>query len=198
MSKILDTLELVRRELDEYFHNAEPRVDDWVRLSNLVEPDGAPFAGANDCVVLFLYNITHETAISTFRPTKPVSDHVYDRVTPPLYVNLHLLCFANFHGKGYDAALAAISGVLSYFQQNPIFDHQNQPDLDPSIEKLSFQMENLGPHELNQLMSLAGVKYLPSVVYKLRMIPFASDDPKAEVPAVTGLKAPGEVEEPGG
>lgn len=191
MSKILDTLELVRRELNAFFQNASPRSDDWVRLCNLVDADGAPFVGARDALVLFLYNITHETTIGTFRPNVPSSQQMYDRVTPPLYVNLHLLCFANFQGKSYDGGLAAISTTLSFFQQNPTFDHQSRPDLDPSIEKLTFQMENLGPNDLHQVMSLAGVKYLPSVLFKVRMVPFTSEVPKAEVPAARGYRASG-------
>lgn len=196
MSKILDTLELIRGELNAYFHNADPRDDDWVILSNLTEPDGRPYHGAQDRVVMFLANITHETSISTFRPTRRTSDETYAVVTPPLYVNLHLLCVANFFGTRYPAGLAAISGTISFFQQNPYFDHHTLPDLDPSIEKLTFEMVNLGPHELHQLMGLAGVRYLPSVYYKLRMIPFDSDAMKSQVPAVTGLRAPGEIEDP--
>lgn len=193
MSKILTTLELVRRQLDTYFKNADPRADDWVVLSNLVDADGRAYEGARDRVVLFLANITHETTISTFQRTVPANADTYAATTPPIYVDLHLMFYANFSERNYPVGLAMISGTISFFQQNPWFNHQNLPDLDPTIDKLLFQMSNLGPYELNQLMGIAGVKYLPSVFYKVRMIPFAGDVMKSEVPAVTGLRAPGDV-----
>ena len=97
-----------------------------------------------------------------------------------------LLCAIDFHLKGIE-----LDDEFGRY-----FNHQNLPDLDPSIEQLTFEIVNLGPHELAQVMALAGVKYLPSVLYKVRMIPFASDAMKAEVPAVTSTKAPGDVDDP--
>ena len=157
MSKLLHTLELIRGQLDTYFQNADPRQEEWVVLANLVDPSGQPNSGANDRVVLFLAGITRETTVSTYQRTVPVADQTYAVVTPPLYVDLHLLVYANFYDRKYPVGLAMISGVLSFFQQYPYFNHQNLPDLDPSIEQLTFEIVNLGPHELAQVMALAGL-----------------------------------------
>ncbi|MEA3066482.1 MAG: hypothetical protein QOJ27_2943 [Sphingomonadales bacterium] len=81
---------------------------------------------------------------------------------------------ANFSAKNYPEGLEAISLVISFFQQNPCFTQSNAPDLGPEIDKITMEMSNLDASELNHVMGMLGTKYLPSVFYKLRMLPFAS------------------------
>jgi hypothetical protein len=87
-----------------------------------------------------------------------------------------------------------ISQTISFFQQNPWFTHDNVPGLDPVIDKLTFEMTNLDLVDLSYLISMTGTKYLPSVYYKVRLLPFQSGAMQAEVPAAKGVEAPSEVE----
>ena len=57
------------------------------------------------------------------------------------------------------------------------------------IDKLTMEITNIDLLEINYLMGTLGTKYLPSVFYKLRMIPFANDAMQAEVPAARGADA---------
>src|SRR5436853_173538 len=116
---------------------------------------------------MFLANIQHETAISTYNSTVPAkSGGGYVVVTPPLYIDLFVLFYANFLNNNYREGLGIISRTISFFQQNPWFTHANLPDLDPIIDKLTLEMTNLDVTDLNYLMGLMGTKYLPSVYYK--------------------------------
>lgn len=81
---------------------------------------------------------------------------------------------ANFAEKSYPDGLAALSRLISYFQQTPVLTPQNAPELSPEIDKLTLDFENLTPVDVNYVMSMLGTRYLPSAFYKLRMIPFAS------------------------
>jgi hypothetical protein len=81
---------------------------------------------------------------------------------------------ANFSGRNYSDGLAAISRLIAYFQQMPWFNQANAPDLDPEIDKITMEFANLTPSEVNYVVGMLGVNYLPSVFYKLRMLPFAS------------------------
>jgi hypothetical protein len=102
---------------------------------------------------------------------------------------------ANFSAKNYSDGLAAISYVISFFQQNPWFNQANAPDLGPEIDKISMEMANLDPVDINYVMSTLGTKYMPSVFYKLRLLPFASTAMSARTyPAAGG----GISETPGG
>jgi len=197
MAVIGTTLELVRMKLNEFFRNADPKEEDWVILSNVVDYAGSAYEEAKDKVVMFLANIQHETAISTYNSTVPAKNgEGYVVVTPPLYVDLFVLFYANFYDKNYREGLGMISRTISFFQQNPWFTHANLPDLDPIIDKLTFEMTNLDVTDLNYLMALIGTKYLPSAYYKVRMIPFRSDAMQAETPALKGVKTPGEPADP--
>lgn len=195
MSEIRGTLEQVSKRLNEFIRNAIPRPEDWVILSNIVEQDGLPYEEAKDKIVMFLANVQRESTISTANPNVPIAGDRYARVSPPIYIDLFVLFYANFSGKSYAEGLSAIAMTIRFFQQNLWFTHENLPGLDPRIDKLTFEMTNLDPVDLSHLMGLAGAKYLPSVYYKVRMIPFVSDAIQSETPAVQGLQAPGEVKE---
>ena len=44
--------------------------------------------------------------------------------------------------------------------------------MDPRIGKLIFELESLGADKLNNIWTTLGAKYMPSVVYKVRMLTF--------------------------
>ena len=98
-----------------------------------------------------------------------------------------VMLFANFYGNTYTTGLAALSQTIVFFQQTPVFTHSILPELDHNVDRLTFELVNLDLAQLNSLMTLAGTKYLPSVVYKVRTLPFLSRQIQAVVPAASGL-----------
>jgi Pvc16 N-terminal domain len=192
MSTILTTLELIRQKLNEFFKNADPRNEDWVILSNIVDQEGNANEQAKDKVVMFLANIKYETIISTYSATTPAKNNQYALITPTLYIDLFVLFFANFNDKNYPEGLGVISRTISFFQQNPWFTRDNLPGLDSEIDKLTFEMVNLEMTDLNYLMGMIGAKYLPSVFYKVRVIPFRSAAMSGQVSPVHGVEPDGE------
>lgn len=190
MDAIKTVLELIQKDLNAFFQRADQKEEEWVILSNVVDHEGRPFESAKDKVVMFLANITHETTMSTYNPTARVKGGGYVAIQPPLYIDLFVLFFANFYDKNYCEGLKMISRTISFFQQNPVFTRSAMPDLDPGVDKLTMELTNLDLLEVNYLMGMLGVKYLPSAYYKLRMIPFASDAMQAEVPAARGAGTP--------
>jgi hypothetical protein len=193
MGAIFTTLELIRQKINESFKNAHPRTDDWVVLSNIVDHEGRPYEEAKQKIVMLLANIQNEAMISTYSRTVPTGADHFVAIAPPLYVDLYVLFFANFENKNYRDGLEMISETISFFQQNPWFTPDNLPGLDPEIKKLAFEFSNLEMTDLNYLMGMLGAKYLPSVYYKVRLIPFQSGAMKELVPGVRGVDAPGEL-----
>lgn len=196
MNLIQPTLELIRQRLNSYFQAADPIGGEWVTVSNLVDQEGRAFESAKNKVVIFLANIQHDTTISTRRVAAPLNADRFAVVPQPIYINLFLLFYANFSESNYPQGLGMISRTIQFFQANPYFDHQNLPGLPTPIDKLAFEFANLDPMGLNYLMGLAGVKYLPSVYYKVRMLPFQSDTIQAQVSPAHGYRTPEEPTDP--
>jgi hypothetical protein len=67
-----------------------------------------------------------------------------------------------------------LSRLIGFFQQTPYFSPVNAPALEPEINKLTLDFENLSAVDVNYVMAMLGTRYLPSAFYKLRMLPFAS------------------------
>lgn len=191
MSLIHHSLKLVKQRMNETFSNRYPRSEEWVILSNIVDPDGNLFEDTRNKVVMVLANIQHETIISTYNRTAPNRNDTYSVVTPPLYIDLFVLFYANFFDRNYGEGLTMISETISFFQQYPVFTQDTLPGLDPVIDKLRFEMVNLAVSDLNYLMGMMSAKYLPSVYFKVRLLPFQSDAIRGEVPAVQGLETSG-------
>jgi len=150
--------------------------EDIVEISNILEQDGNVVSNVSNKLVLFLVNI--EKDVVSFRQQHG-STAGSDRTAtsyPPLYLNLFVMVAGHFSGGNYPEALKFISNTISFFQSHPVFDHQNSPDLDGKIEKLIMDIENLNMQDLSNLWGVLGGKYLPSILYKVRMVVFDSGD----------------------
>jgi hypothetical protein len=163
-NKIQTTLEKVRNALDGALQRAMPREDSWVALTSFVNDNGEANVEARDKIVMFVANIQRETT--------EFHNHHADTAPPPLYVDLSVMLVANFGPDNYAEGLGAISRTISYFQQHPVFDQANLPGLDPAVGRLTFELSNMTIPEVNDLITLAGIRYHPLVLYKVRMIPF--------------------------
>ena len=130
-----------------------------------------------EALSLILVNIEEE---QTFR-----SGAAYERrgngqlsvnsTTPPyLYLNLYILVAANF--SDYSQSLKLLSLIVSYFHSYRLFDRQNFPTLSSGIEKLTLELVSLPFAEQRDIWNLLGNPYLPSVLYKVRMIAFENLD----------------------
>lgn len=194
MSDIRQTLEAVRVRMNEFIRAAEPRTEDWVVLSNLVDPDGKAVESTRGKLVMFLAGIQKESMVSTYNGAVPSGDG-FAIVPPPLYVDLYVLLLANFYDANYADGLGMISLAISFFQQYPSFTPATLPDLPPDVDRLSWEMTNLDPLNLSYLMGIAGVKYLPSAYYKVRLLPFQSGAMLTLAPGVKGAQAPGSAPE---
>lgn len=179
-NKIQTTLENIRSALDDALQRAMPRDDDWVALTSFVDDNGKANADAREKIVMFVANIQRETT--------QFHDNKLKVAPPPLYVDLSVMLVANFGPDSYAEGLGAISRTISFFQQHPVFDQANMPSLDPAVGRLTFELSNLSIPEVNDLITLAGIRYHPLVLYKVRMIPFDGSEPDlAQPPPISTL-----------
>ncbi len=155
--------------------------EDIVVISNLLEQDGTIVADVNNKVVISLVNLEKETTPLRQSATSSALQNRAVVNAPPLYFNIYLLVSACFSGSNYPEALKFISSTISYFQGQPSFDHLNTPDLDRGIDRLVLDIENMNFQELSNLWGIMSGRYLPSILYKVRMVTFDSDSVKQRV-----------------
>ena len=170
-------------QLNEFLTRGLGLAEDIVVASNLLDQDGSTPPGIANKLVLFLTNIEKDST--------PGSSSVgqsgalwASRRHPPVHLNLYVMVAANFGGSNYPEALKMISAAILFFQKHPVFDRQSSPGLDRRIEKLILDIENLGRQEQANLWGILSGKYLPSVLYKVRMVTFDSQDIQALEPTV--------------
>jgi hypothetical protein len=169
-------------QLNQFLKQTHDPLEDIVLVSNLFGHDGNAVLNTNNKLIMFLANLEKDTV-----PYRHHQGHAGDRSvisSRAIYLNLYVMVAANFSGGNYSEALKFISSTISFFQRFPVFDHDVTPDLDSRIEKLMLEIENLKINELSNLWTLLGGKYLPSVLYKVRMVAFDAGDVIGQVPNI--------------
>lgn len=125
-----------------------------------------------DRVIASVVNIEQEESLRNipFRRsiTQPNGLPVGVERQPEIYLNIYLLFGSN--KSEYGIALQRIAQVIAFFQRQHVFTPADTPALGAlNINKLVFDLYSTGFDELNQLWSVMGGKYIPSVVYKMRL-----------------------------
>ena len=144
--------------------------EDVVVVSNVLEQDGTVSTHVNNKIVLSLVNIEKDSAAMA-RQGSPASSALRAVVTnPPIHFNLYLMFASYFSGSNYQEGLKFISQAISYFQGQSVFDQQNSPGLDRNISKLVMDIYNLDITDLSNLWGVLSGRYLPSILYKVRMV----------------------------
>lgn len=156
--------------------------EDVVALSNIVEQDGNVATNVTNKLVVFLVNIEKDSTPGNLPKRETTQSDKAVMGYPPVHLNLYLMFAAHFSGNNYSEALKFLSHTISFFQRNPVFDHQNTPDLDNRIAQLTLDIENLNIKDLSSMWTILSGKYLPSILYKVRMLTFAADDIKVQIP----------------
>mgnify|MGYP001827120649 CR=1 FL=1 len=157
---------------NQYLMRSYDLHEDVVVVSNILEQDGTVAAHVDNKIVVSLVNIEKDSHPLS-QPNISASTTSRIPVTNlPIHFNLYLMFASYFSGSNYPAGLKFLSNTISYFQGQSVFDHQNSPDLDRNIDKLVLDIQNLSLDDLSNLWGILSGKYLPSVLYKVRMVSF--------------------------
>ncbi len=141
--------------------DAEASIESARRLNEAQNTEGA---------YITLINVEEETALRNLPHVERVAGETRRR-EPPAHLNLYLL-FA-FEFQTYAASLLRLSQTIEMFQSKRSFSQMNERPGNPfpaNLERLNFELYNLNFEALNNLWSVMGGAYFPSVVYKMRII----------------------------
>lgn len=179
---ISDALDFVRRELRAHLGVADPEVivDSPRTLVDQDTPRGARISVVN----------VHEEPNFRNQVNAERRGNVAQFGEPAAHLNADLLLAFEF--QDYATSLHNLSKTIEHFQRKPLFtpSTQSEPDSEPfptTIEKLAFEMLNLNFEELNHLWGAIGAAYVPSVVYRVRLVK-AQADAAAVTPELTTIQ----------
>ena len=131
---------------------------------------------------LSLINIEEERFFKDQTTSIVNREGVTEQRNPEVKLNLYVLISANFQDKkdpdptdDYVEGLKQLSYVISFFQSKNVFTPDNSPamtGIDPELRKLVVELYSYSFEQLYNFWSVVGAKYLPSVLYRIRMIRF--------------------------
>jgi Pvc16 N-terminal domain len=182
---ISKVMTLLSNDLSQFLKNRFNLNEDPVILANITGIDGSVAIDGENKIVLTLVNIEQETALPNTLNTHPGSGSTTIATAPSIFVNLYILASAFFKNSNYNESLKLLSATISFFQQKPVFNHQNTPSLGITLGRFTIEMYNMGITAQSNLWSQLGGKYLPSVLYKLRMLTFNENYPVEIIDNVT-------------
>ena len=175
-------LSFLTNELNEYLkiRTGSPTVDRVFLTS--VATEGGGVVIPDKSVGVSLINIEEDRVYKDQKSTAINSFGNVERLNPEIKLNLYVLISANFQNSNeqdssddYVEGLKQLSFIISFFQAKNVFTPENSPKLaeyDPNLKKLVVELYSYSFEQLYNFWSVVGTKYLPSVLYKIRMLTF--------------------------
>jgi len=172
---IYEVLQTLTDNLNVYFRTKLKIQEDKAELSAIVNQDGTIALQSENKVLVSLLNIERE----------PFSANSGNIGRQKLSLNIIVIFCCHFSNSNYSEAIRFLDLIISYFEENYTLEAQNIYD---SNNKIKIEIETFNLEKVHNIWSTIGAKYLPSVVYKLRMIVVDSNSISNFAPAVQ--KAP--------
>jgi len=117
--------------------------------------------------ILSLVNIEKDRISKSQENFSRLDDRVVYK-NPKVYLNFFVLFSIN--RTDYNDALKWLSRIIQYFQHQNVFTAGSNPSLDSRIDKLILDLYSINREQFNHLWGALGGKYLPSALYKLRVV----------------------------
>ncbi len=171
MELIFETLNFTRNAFNEYL-GLQSGDDGSLVLGNismLESSNDLSTNGIDNRIILSIVNIKEETTLKNGSfYQRSVNNTIVKRRNPPL--NLNIFCLFGANNNSYEQGLRSVSRVVSFFQKNYVFTPENAPTLPKDVDKLIFDLHSMSFEELNNMWGYMGGKYLPSVLYRMRLL----------------------------
>lgn len=144
-------------------------------------PDSSKEPAPDNPLTLSLVRIEEER-VRRSQPATRRRDEQVDILYPEVNLNIYLL--VSVQGSNYADSLKFLSTAVLFFQSHTHIDPSNCPGLDESIERIAIELCSQTFEEQNQLWGALSTRYIPSVLYRLRMITFQGGVPLRSTPVV--------------
>ena len=142
--------------------------EDKAVISGIVNQDGSVALLEENKVLITLVNLEKEP--TTVGPKKDGKQRVH--------INFYLLFSCYFSNANYIEAIKFLSFTMNYLNDNSSLDISEGGGIKSTSSfglKVQIEIESLTVDQNSNLWSAVGAKYMPSALYKIRMIPLDSN-----------------------
>lgn len=156
-------------------------VPDAVVASPLVEHGAQGGLAAPGKLVVTLVRIEEDRLSRSVEYHERIEGDRVRRVEPPTRLTAFLLVAATH--DDYDEALKAVGHAVAFFQNVRSVDYAEIEGVEDA-GRLVLEMDSPSFEQLNHLWGTVGAKYLPSVLYRMRLLSVHDARPEASQPSV--------------
>jgi hypothetical protein len=170
-------LNLLRDELNAFISQKKGADAIYVAIANL-NNISENTQSADNKIIASIVAIDEEKTLKT--PENFIrSNHEITYKQPTLWLNVCIMfTFFTRSAENYDG-LDLLGNVMQYFQSKPILTSNNvidQANFPQNIDKIRSELMSLNFDQSNNLWSLFGGRYHPSVLYKFKSIAIDNQD----------------------
>ncbi len=195
---IHSALDFLAQEVNAYLELKNGSVGEKVVLSNVATQEGN-WAIPNNRLGLSLINIEEERIFKDQRTAVVNSEGITENFNPEIKLNLYIIFTANYtsgdtdaSGVEYKEGLKQLSYVISFFQEKCVFTSMNSPllaQIDQNIQKLIVELYSYSFEQLNNFWTVIGAKYLPSVLYMVRLLSFQGKKVTSQLSSIESIES---------
>lgn len=192
-------LNFLAQELNGYLELKNGVSGEKIVLSNVATQEGN-WAIPNNKLGLSLINIEEERTFKDQRTAVVNSGGKTETFNPEIRLNLFTIITANYTsgdtdpgGMEYIEGLKQLSYVILFFQEKNVFTNANSPllaQIEPKIEKLVVELYSYSFEQLYNFWSVIGAKYLPSILYRIRLITYQGKMITSQLPSIDRIESP--------
>jgi len=172
---IYNALQAVVSQLNDFLKVNFQQTEDKAILGTILDEEGSVPEGNRNKVIMTVVNMDQETAAQWARTfvREERGGKKYE-LNNPLNYNVDILVSTLF--TDYDESLKFLSEAIYFFQAKSVFTKEDTPKLPDNIQQLSFETIKLTYGEAHSLWTALGAKYMPSVLFKMRMLSFQNSE----------------------
>lgn len=172
-------LKFLTNEMNAYLdvQNGPTNNDPLIVLTNVADATGGGWAIPSGKLGVSLINIEEEKVFKDQQSMHRNPSGDFELYNPDIKLNLYMLICANYVSDTglddkYEQGLKQLSRIISFFQGKYVFTPDNSPTLDPILQKLIVELYSYSFEQQYNFWTILGAKYLPSVLYKVRLVAF--------------------------
>ena len=173
---IYEVLQTLTDNLNIYFRTKLKIQEDKAELSAIVNQDGTIALQSENKILVTLLNIERE----------PFSASGQTVGRQRLSLNILVMFSCHFSNSNYSEAIRFLGLIITYFEENYTLEVNNIYD---GKNKIKIEIETFNLEKVHNVWATIGAKYLPSVIYKLRMIVVDSNTISTFTPALQSVGA---------
>lgn len=151
------------KKLGEYLASTHHQPEGLVEVGSIGNRD-------SECpnkMVVTLVGLERESAGKMAHSISPANGS-YAKTMPSLLLNLNVMMAAVYERRKYEESLSVLSDTLRFIQSQPKY----------SVDGMEYtiEMASMSSQEQNNVWTLLGGTYFPSVMCKVRRVAIASDE----------------------